>query len=101
MVDKGVILAMFQYEPALFYKYFRIQYKFRKCRNDIQIKWRVCKNHATGTSKEVKHPQSRKSVGIGKPIEQSLSGKIRGWPGLKRTWYRDVPSFVCATDYPQ
>ncbi len=30
MVDERVFFTMFQYEPAIFYKYFRIQHKFRK-----------------------------------------------------------------------
>jgi len=45
MVDKRVIFAMFQYEPAIFYKYFGIQHKFRNCGKDIQVIWRVCKNN--------------------------------------------------------
>ena len=45
MVGKGVFLSMFQYEPAIFYKYFGIQHKFRNCGNDIQVIWGVCKNN--------------------------------------------------------
>ncbi len=44
MLGERVFFAMFQYEPAIFYKYIRIQHKFRKRGNDIEIIWRVRKN---------------------------------------------------------
>lgn len=44
MVDERVIFPMFQYEPAIFYKNSGLQHKFRKCWNNIQIIWGICKN---------------------------------------------------------
>ena len=158
MVGKGVFLTMFQYEPAIFYKNFRIQHKFRKWGNDFEVIWRICKNQvvwgpalhevfayippddpdifypelpgctlekwsgpgidlnhihpccppwrkfqsdASGTRKQVQDHEIIEIVGIGKHIEQSLPGKICGWPGSEGTGYGDVPSLVCATDYTQ